>query len=41
LGGLLHAFHGAGVSLALLCLTRGEASPLNSTYLPLAAIRPW
>jgi len=41
LGGLLHAFHGTGASLALLCLTRGEASPLNSTYQPLAAIRPW
>jgi LmbE family N-acetylglucosaminyl deacetylase len=41
LGGLLHAFHGTGASLALLCLTRGEASPLNSTCQPLAAIRPW
>jgi LmbE family N-acetylglucosaminyl deacetylase len=41
LGTLLHAFHGTGASLALLCLTRGEASPLNSTYLPLEAIRPW
>src|SRR5262249_41019326 len=39
--GLLHAFHGTGASLALLCLTRGEASPLNSTNQPLAAIRPW
>src|SRR5262249_20097937 len=27
LGGLLHAFGGTGASLALLCLTRGEASP--------------
>jgi N-acetylglucosamine malate deacetylase 2 len=41
LGGLLHAFHRTGASLALLCLTRGEASPLNSTCQPLAAIRPW
>ena len=41
LGGLLHAFRGQGASLALLCLTRGEASPLNSTYMPLEAIRPW
>ena len=41
LGGLLHAFRGTGASLALLCLTRGEASPLNSTCTPLAAIRPW
>jgi N-acetylglucosamine malate deacetylase 2 len=41
LGGLLHAFRGTGASLALLCLTRGEASPLNSTYQRLEAIRPW
>ena len=28
--------------LALLCLSRGEASPLNSTgYARLEAIRPW
>src|SRR5207253_3037923 len=32
----------AGASLALLCLTRGEASPLNSTlYGRLEAVRPW
>jgi hypothetical protein len=30
LGGLLYAFRRTGASLALLCLTRGEASPLNS-----------
>ena len=31
LGGLLYAFRRAGTGLALLCLTRGEASPVNST----------
>ena len=41
LGGLLYAFRRRGTSLALLCLTRGEASPLNSTYARLEAIRPW
>jgi N-acetylglucosamine malate deacetylase 2 len=41
LGGLLYAFRRPGTSLALLCLTRGEASPLNSTYARLEAVRPW
>lgn len=41
LGGLLHAFRRAGASPALLCLTRGEASPLNSTCERLETIRPW
>ena len=41
LGGLLYAFRRPGTSLALLCLTRGEASPLNSTYARMEAIRPW
>jgi LmbE family N-acetylglucosaminyl deacetylase len=42
LGGLLYAFRRAGASLALLCLTRGETSPLNSTRSArLEAIRPW
>jgi N-acetylglucosamine malate deacetylase 2 len=41
LGGVLHEFHRAGARLALLCLTRGEASPLNSTCQRLEAIRPW
>ena len=42
LGGLLYAFRRAGTDLALLCLTRGEASPLNSTWAArLEAIRPW
>ena len=42
LGGLLYAFRRAGASLALLCLTRGEASSLNSTWCArLEAVRPW
>ena len=42
LGGLLYAFRRAGAGLALLCLSRGEASALNSTgYARLEAIRPW
>jgi N-acetylglucosamine malate deacetylase 2 len=41
LGGLLYAFRRAGTSLGLLCLTRGEASPLNGTYARLDTIRPW
>jgi len=41
LGGLLHAFRMAGASLNLLCLTRGEASPRNSSRARLEAIRPW
>jgi N-acetylglucosamine malate deacetylase 2 len=41
LGGVLHEFRRAGARLALLCLTRGEASPLNSTCQRLEAIRPW
>ena len=42
LGGLLFAFRRAGADLALLCLTRGEASPLNSTWSArLEAVRPW
>ena len=42
LGGLMYAFRCAGASLALLCLTRGEASPLNSTWCArLEATRPW
>ena len=40
LGGLLSAFHRAGARVALLCLTRGEASPFNSTCGRLEAIRP-
>ena len=41
LGGLLFAFHRAGTRLGLLCLTRGEASPLNATCARLEAVRPW
>jgi N-acetylglucosamine malate deacetylase 2 len=41
LGGVLHAFRRSGARLALLCMTRGEASPLNSTCQRLDAIRPW
>ena len=41
LGALLHAFGRAGASLTLLSLTRGEASPVNSTRNRLEAVRPW
>ena len=41
LGGLLYAFRRTGADLGLLCLTRGEGSPLNSTCARLEAIRPW
>jgi N-acetylglucosamine malate deacetylase 2 len=41
LGGLLYAFGQAGARLTLLSLTRGEASPFNSTSGRLAAVRPW
>jgi len=40
-GGLLYAFRRAGAGLALPCLSRGEACPLNSAgYTRLEAIRP-
>jgi LmbE family N-acetylglucosaminyl deacetylase len=42
LGGLLYAFRRAGTDLALLCLTRGETSPVNSNWSArLEAARPW
>ena len=41
LGRLLYAFRRRGASLGLLTLTRGEASPLNSTCERLEAIRLW
>jgi len=41
LGRLLYAFRRQGASLALLSLSRGEASPLNSTRERLETIRPW
>lgn len=40
LGGLLHAFRSAGVRVGLLCMTRGEASALNSTSQRLENLRP-
>lgn len=41
LGALLYAFSRRGAQVALLCLTRGEASPLNATCQPLETVRPW
>jgi N-acetylglucosamine malate deacetylase 2 len=41
LGALLYAFGQAGARLTLLSLTRGEASPVNSTRSRLEAVRPW
>jgi N-acetylglucosamine malate deacetylase 2 len=41
LGALLSAFGQAGSRLTLLSLTRGEASPANSTRNRLEAVRPW
>ena len=41
LGAMLHAFRRRGARLSLLCLTRGEASPLNSTCERLETIRPF
>lgn len=41
LGALLYTFGRAGTQVALLSLSRGEASELNSTVEPLASIRPW
>jgi N-acetylglucosamine malate deacetylase 2 len=40
LGAVLYAFGQAGARLALLSLTRGEASPVNSTHNRLEAVRP-
>jgi N-acetylglucosamine malate deacetylase 2 len=40
LGALLYAFGQAGARLALLSLTRGEGSPVNSTHNRLEAVRP-
>jgi N-acetylglucosamine malate deacetylase 2 len=40
LGGLVHAFRTSGAPVALLCLTRGEASALNSTSQRLEVLRP-
>jgi N-acetylglucosamine malate deacetylase 2 len=41
LGGLLYAFGQAGARLAVLSMTRGEASPLNATHTRLECVRPW
>ena len=41
LGALLYASRRAGASLALLSVTRGEASPLNATCERLESLRPW
>lgn len=41
LGGLLYAFGQAGARTMLLSMTRGEASPFNSTSSRLEAVRPW
>jgi LmbE family N-acetylglucosaminyl deacetylase len=41
LGALLYVFRRAGADLALLSVTRGEGSPLNSTCEKLASVRPW
>jgi LmbE family N-acetylglucosaminyl deacetylase len=40
LGGLLHAFRTTGARVALLCLTRGEASKLNATSQRPEVLRP-
>ncbi|MGH3303366.1 MAG: PIG-L deacetylase family protein [Streptosporangiaceae bacterium] len=41
LGALLYTFGRVGARVALLSLTRGEASRLNSTVEPLESVRPW
>ena len=41
LGALLYTFRRAGASVALLSVTRGEASPLNATSERLESLRPW
>jgi N-acetylglucosamine malate deacetylase 2 len=41
LGALLYTFERLGTNLALLSLTRGEASRLNSTYERLETVRLW
>jgi N-acetylglucosamine malate deacetylase 2 len=41
LGALLYAFRRTGARLALLSVTRGEASPLNSSRERLETRRPW
>jgi N-acetylglucosamine malate deacetylase 2 len=41
LGALLYTFGQVGARVAVLSLTRGEASRLNSTVKPLESVRPW
>ena len=41
LGAILSAFRLHGAGLAVLCLTRGEGSEVNSTCERLEVIRPW
>ncbi|HEY5358830.1 MAG TPA: PIG-L family deacetylase [Streptosporangiaceae bacterium] len=41
LGALMYAFRRSGARVSLLCLTRGEASPLNSTCERLETVRLW
>jgi N-acetylglucosamine malate deacetylase 2 len=41
LGALLYSYARRGARVALLSLTRGEASPLNSTCEPLEIVRPF
>jgi N-acetylglucosamine malate deacetylase 2 len=41
LGALLYTFGRMGAQVALLSLTKGEASVLNSTVQPLESVRPW
>src|SRR5579871_2804403 len=41
LGGILQVFRRAGASLSLLCLTRGEATPVGEGSPRLEAVRPW
>lgn len=41
LGAVLSAYHLRRARLSVLCLTKGEASELNSTYERLEVVRPW
>ena len=41
LGGILQVFRRAGANLSLLCMTRGEATPVGLGTARLEAVRPW
>jgi LmbE family N-acetylglucosaminyl deacetylase len=41
LGGILQVFRRSGANLSLLCLTRGEATPVGLGAARLEAVRPW